>query len=239
MKIAVCYNGVLGKHNNSLKNFINNKTLTSYQFPDADVFCHLWTDDENIKKIVINKLNPKDYIFEKQIKFEVPRLTKKGWENLDKITQNDHFFHFNQISSAYSVKQTLTLKKEYEKKHNFKYDVVIICRYDISVTNLTLHPLMPHIDRIIFCEKAKREKKQPHEAIGRVRDYLFFSNSENMDKYATLYDKLDEYRYIFGLYHNKGRFCPHLFKPYHIQQLKLAVRPAWKFIHSLQVIIHR
>ena len=72
MKIAVCYNGVLGREANRRQNFINNNEFISFQYPECDVFCHSWTEDPEVKDIITNKLKPTETLFEAQIPFKVP-----------------------------------------------------------------------------------------------------------------------------------------------------------------------
>ena len=96
---------------------------------ELDVFCHLWTDDIDERRIVIERLRPKKYLFEKsdahtevfnEMETRIRRNNPKP-ALTDKVAGN--------ASMNYSRKQAFNLIDE-------EYDTVVYCRYDIGFTDL-------------------------------------------------------------------------------------------------------
>jgi len=216
MRIAICYNGIVGKRNgdkHSIRQLEQNyKRHTSH---DVDVFCHSWHAGD-IGCRIDNILKPILSIHENQIQFSLPALeVKQGWEpRATKSHFIDGRYQFNQKSSAFSVKKVIELKKHYETLHKFNYDMVILTRYDIKISPFI--NTLSEIDKYVYFERPKND----HD--GRIKDYIFVSNSDNMDRYGELYDKLDVYRYERENYKKiRTSQClsmdPHIFKKRHIE----------------------
>ena len=209
MKIAVCFYGKISKFNSKLKFLFQNHKRC---IDDVDIFCHSWNSSEfgvNIDNI----LNPIKSIHEPQIDFTLPYLkTNVGWEERANNSHKlDYTFQFNQVSSAYSIKQVVTLKKDYEKEKDFLYDMVILTRYDISIDPLISS--LPDLDSYVYFERYK------NNIDGRIKDHIFISNSFNIDQYSELYDKLNSYRNLRSNYKKTKYYLtmdPHIFKRYHI-----------------------
>ena len=96
---------------------------------ELDVFCHLWTDDIDERRIVIERLRPKKYLFEKsdahtevfnEMETRIRRNNPKP-ALTDKVAGN--------ASMNYSRKQAFNLIDE-------EYNTVVYCRYDIGFTDL-------------------------------------------------------------------------------------------------------
>lgn len=249
MRIALCLYGIVGGATGKGGKGSNDKTLKvghkhyKKNLIDAngqvDVFVHTWSID---KKDDIKRLyQPKKALYEPQKRFKIPEWVKGSPER-----KNNHY------SKWYSTKRSIELKAEYEKERNFKYDFVMATRFDIALnTPFVFDQLDPDKFYVgNWCEfldkkgkdvfkggrgplydllnKGKkitdfkhRHKGFPHTDDGLI-DQWFFSGSDNMDRFAELYDHLDEY--------TKPGNCPndaantisnHRLSLYHLQQTGL------------------
>tara|TARA_Y100000816_G_C26070016_1_gene562726 strand:- start:821 stop:1519 length:699 start_codon:yes stop_codon:yes gene_type:complete len=215
MKIAVCYHGKLGKHDlRSVNNFIDNRNKASDKF-ECDIFCHSWTDDKG--EFIKSELHPTDGIYEQQIIFPIEMLkVDEPWKKTaNEGSKSPDNFLFKQYSSAYSAKRVLELKKDYEKNFNFLYDIVILTRYDLCMKYIE-DLKSKYMDETIYVSKIKGMKKTKYKP--RIKDYIFISNTKNMDTYATLFDNMWKYRHDRNMYKSDYQFDPHSFKSFHIKE---------------------
>ena len=199
MKIALCLSGHVRNIEttyNSLKKYLldNNK---------VDIFLHAWdtlgwrvegkvekdfkgfdfyTSKVDQKKI-INLLNPIDYKFENYEDFEKEFIEKaKIYKNQLRVPDRDR--PENTVSLTYKTNACNILKKQYEIKNNFTYDIVIRSRFDIEYYENV-------VDDIIISNKDKYIFSPYEESHGFSSDILTISNSKNMDIYCELYNNLD------------------------------------------------
>ena len=169
-KVALCFSGLVGnldKYGSGEKIDINlpfeyNKKHI-LEKNDVDIFIHTWSTEE--KDALINLYNPKDYIIEEQIDFG------------QNSTRNNAIH-----SKCYSVMKSVELKKKYEKENNFKYDFVMIFRFD-SVFLVDLN--FSEFDNNYFWCGANNENSTEH-----IDDQWFFSNSKNIDTISNLYNDI-------------------------------------------------
>lgn len=236
MKVALCLSG-------HFRTFIKCKDRLFKHLIDIyhpDIFIHTWTelgfsrnyavsqtfDDEAKKLVEKNKkygrsegefyrntpeigtiyecLNPKKIIIEKykDIEDEIYKLAEK-------IT-NKHVYDYPPalVSQLRKINLCNKLKTDYERDNNFVYDVVIRSRPDIVLNDvIKLEEL-----NIIHTPKA--------HSYNIISDIFAFSTSENMNKYCSLFEKLDEY-------HDSGKvkFNPHELLKYHLdrEELKFSI----------------
>ena len=183
MKVALCLHGTVGnvytnKKNYEYKNDVDYRIgLEHYKkhlfnHNDVDIFIHCW--NKKYKDEIISDYSPKNHIFENQIDFglETKRLSfmKSRW---------------------FSQKRVLSLKKEYEEKNNFKYDYVMVSRFDLALkSNL----IFENFDSNKFWAPNDQETVESSRHTEMFLDYFFFSNSQNMDNFGALYDNLDSIR---------------------------------------------
>lgn len=90
----------------------------------------------------------------------------------------------NIISYYYSLNQVVILKKRYEQKNDFKYDVVIKMRSDAYPTQT--------IDFSNFDLNTLYFSGLQNQPDGMINDWFNFSNSENMDIFMGSYLFLDK-----------------------------------------------
>jgi len=189
MKIAICLVGLVGDskekygsfgkghtpvdyrigHYFTMKNIVETNQILGFE---VDFFIHSWS--VNFEKELIDSYQPKKYIIEKQINFNQDTNRK------------------NAIKSRwYSTYQSMSLKKSYEVENNFIYDYVMLHRFDrmfkVPLIFNQFNKDLFHISHTESCTNQICSCK----STGRFHDTWFFSNSEYMDKFSTLYLTLD------------------------------------------------
>jgi hypothetical protein len=183
MRIAVCLSGQ-PRFLDAGYQQIFEKIISKYN--DVDFFIHTWWNDElNAKganrnytfkpdtlKLIMDYYKPRLILNEPQMNFNI-------YNDVDYETINP----ISPYSMFYSIKASNDLKNFYEKKNNFKYDVVIRCRFDILINRFDIN--LSDIDlSYIYTDTVGN---------GFPNDQLAISNSENMDYYCSLYDKINDY----------------------------------------------
>ena len=178
MKIAFCLHGLVGSLKG--KNFQqsggsdkvldisfthNNKNILN---PNVDVFIHSWSTE--LKDKMLELYNPKDYIIEKQIQFKIPEYIK-----------SDPKRAFAHLSRWYSYKKCVELVL----KSSTKYDLVLVQRFDL-LWHVPVEFHKMDVNKLYI-------GKCPLDTSREWSDRWFISNPENMNKFATLYDKIYEY----------------------------------------------
>jgi hypothetical protein len=182
---------------------------------EVDVFIHSWSAD--VKDKLVELYKPKKECIEKQIYFpkSVSHPDKYGSFKtkiklfIMKLFKNKAYNEwlqkreqelFRVYSRWYSSKKVLELKKEYEKENRFKYDVVMITRLDIGFfTNLDF---TKYDMKYFYASNRNKPATKEFDYIGDYENYKsdtelsdlwFFSNTENMDKFADLYNEIVSY----------------------------------------------
>jgi hypothetical protein len=145
---------------------------------DVDIFIFSWETDK--EKEFENLLNPKKMKLVPQINFEPP-------EHLEGKNPKRVLAHY---SRWYGFKEVMKLKSEYEKEFGFKYDLVVNGRFDLCF-NRAIN--FNNLDTTKFHIPELPGSHYGWPNSNEILDHLFGSNSETMDKYSNLFDKLDEY----------------------------------------------
>ena len=114
MKIAVCLSGLL-------RNFDCN--FFSNTHGNLDIFCHTWEYcDTNILKLN----NIKDIKVEPDSNaFKYTTVDVHSWPHIGNSPRENVFKMY------YGMKRCIEMVEDYERKNNFKYDLIIRSRYDI------------------------------------------------------------------------------------------------------------
>lgn len=208
MKIALCLFGIIGgtKGRDGKGGFIDpaigyksyKKLFNGY---NIDVFIHSWSISH--KKRLLNLYKPKKHIIEKQIDFthlsskdyniSVDDLNRKDLAPLLKAykTQDKTMKVIDSLvprvnSRWHSTKKVIELKKEYENEESFKYDCVMISRFDI-IFKKSIE--FKNLDYNYFYVSPRTHKDKDTA----YHDIWFLSNSKNIDKLTTLYDNIFKY----------------------------------------------
>lgn len=258
MKIAICLHGYL--HNSvdpksgfKGKNYISQQIL---KYGSADFFIHSW--DLKNEQEILKLYSPRLFQFEPQKEF------KKELSQIDQVYIDQNFNRaksgiyktltpYQTFSFSYSRKRAIELKTEYEKKHNFKYDWVVTCRFDLgqrskgragyrSVSEIDFNP--EYNSNFLYCAIF-------NQLNAGYPDQWFYSNSENMDLLATFFDKAIEYYQKRSSYeialttgwpdskyfdHNikkaPEQFTNEVLKPKEQRAKDLMIYPRWQMINN-------
>jgi hypothetical protein len=192
MRIAICFSGQ-PRYIEEGFFYVKKNILDKYE--NVDVFVHSWWSSEYINKGFIGTnvkrdcfyesdtvekikkyYNPIDCIFEKQIHFDINHNINYGKQNPLAV-----------YSMFYSIYKSNQLKSEYESKNNFKYDLVIRCRFDIVINYFDLN--LSDKDKYIFVGGEHHHGGQS----GIPNDQFAISSSQNMDLYSSVYKNIFDY----------------------------------------------
>jgi hypothetical protein len=195
MKVAFCISGV-PQDIHFCANFIKKYS----EMYETYVFIHHWTAesqnkiqhhsysgrvykqfDYNIYKNVASYAEVKSEIFDKKIPTFLE--LKKQWPEMDKQMPSGHRPDIGPVSMFYGIAESQKMRQEFEKKHGFKFDVVMRCRFETDFAH--------NVDwEQIKLEKYDMKKIWIPRYNERFEDVFGFSSSENMDKYAKVYENI-------------------------------------------------
>lgn len=209
-KIAFCFSWQARTLDQTYKFFRENLfDAAKEQWFDYDVFCAV-EDDSDAEKI--NLLDP-------------TKVEKIKSSNVEKIIENKYWdfkwFHknhcilycyssallkksfYNYLQQYYKVKRSIELKREYEKKNNCTYDVVLRLRFDYVLLNkLDFHKILKDLEWTnIICQSLTNRKL----TLSPISDFFFMGNSTTMD---IAWKHFDNFMESF-IWHD----VPLLFKP--------------------------
>ena len=210
MKIALCLSGLLGGLNgrNGIGKKIDprnafywyNKNIIAEN--NVDVFFHTW-DDEGYD--LVKLYNPKKHMIENQIDFSQINYKfykSKSYHDLylkEERLSKKYIFKTNEIKSLkesiyrsnskwYSVYKAIKQKKEFEITHKFKYDYVIISRFDIALTKkIEFNKLQKN--RLYLSSRSKNQLNVDRS----FNDLIFLGDSNQTDLFAEIYNNLNKY----------------------------------------------
>ena len=205
MRISICFYGL--HPNECFKGSQKHEDLCPlfwkknvFDKNNVDIFLHSF--DIKNKDLLLKEYNPVSFIFENQKKFPNHII------NPDKVENNRILKNYNmnwcelQYCAYYGVKKTAELMTEYEMKHNFVYDFVLVTRIDV----LWLKPLeFSKLKKDIFY----LQKWGKDNIIGKNKNYReilgiwYLSNSNNIKQFSKLYDKLPFYLKNGFIYEHK------------------------------------
>lgn len=246
MKVAVCFYGLVGSTKGKSQELIGDfKTcfnISSKLYKqhvleknDVDVFVHSWSTD--LQEEILKEYSPKKYIIEQQKVFDTPK-----YSILDKTPEVRKQTHY---SLWYSRKKSVELKSQYEKDNNFKYDCVMLARFDLAwQTDLIFSEydqdffwtqkwpkkiingiMLSDLDYWKLSDQGYNFQTKwwgyPYNSDG-ILGMWFFSNSDYMDKFVTLYDRLDEYSLPKACpLDSSGKMSAHQQCVYHLEQINI------------------
>ena len=240
MKIALCLHGLVGSRSSKygLNKNINlkiphhyfKKNLISIN-RNVDIFLH--SQSYEAKNELIHLYKPKSFKIEKikDFSFSIkhPHLKrlyilkiKSFFESFVGIrsSKNKIRYLINKSKASYSrwysFKEVINLMRIYEKKKNFKYDIVFITRYDLIIKKKFYLNLLnkkkftvSHHNSVPapinnYMTQPKKDNKTSTKGFS---DLWFASNSENMFKFSKLFDQIEKYPISnhFSSYHHAKR----------------------------------
>jgi hypothetical protein len=203
VRIAVCLHGLCTGENDKgdQVSFSESYKLLKKNIIESnhnvDIFIHSWSNDDGLIKNIIDAYQPKGVYFEKQILFD------------------DENTKLHSVKSRwYSFKECIKLKTDYEKENNFTYDYVLTTRFDLCF--LTPIVFDKKIHRGFYAAKWEDswDNDWGFQKYGLLELWLF-SDSENMNKFSSMYYCLDKYL-------NDGvELSSHVLTRHHLLELRL------------------
>lgn len=212
MKIALVLSGQI-RHLKKGYEFIYKNLMEGYE---VDVFIHAWhnkeKDGENFSSWWVGTHNKEDDVLSLEI-YKPKKYIIEPQKDFDNKTYNANKFEGSYrinatLSMFYSIKEANKLKKEYEKELNFKYDIVVRCRFDFCILTKVNYEKFKYKDFIYFIDNCS------HEPSVCMNDHFAFSNSDYMDIYSNTFDSIE------NIYYNHGTaFNPEIFLGRHIRNI--------------------
>lgn len=205
MKIALCICGLVGGTSGKdgkgevvdFELCYKSYKKTILDINNVDVFIHSWSVEHHRR--IVDLYKPKLRIFENQKFLEY----KNNPKSFDEYINRSRF---------YSTQQVVNLKKLYETKNNFKYDWVMISRFDLMFFNKIIFNNLDknflyasHFNDIKTKYDNFPNKSNQTPSRRRFLDMWFIGNSKLMDEYGNLYSN---YSNIFKP-NKKGVYDPH------------------------------
>jgi len=182
---------------------------------DIDVFIH--TPSVDVKDELTQAYQPKAAIFEPDPKFNI-HGAKVDANYPDGVTSKTQIT----VARWWSIQKCMQLKRQYEEKHGFKYDMVMIGRFDVAwMVDVHFDQFDPnhfyasnwcvmkkpdgqgirHEDWFLHGWDKRDNKDLKHIHTGHphtphypaLADYWFFGGSEIMDKFGDLYNNVERF----------------------------------------------
>lgn len=226
-KIAILLSGHMRSYEltyESLRHIIKELSI----FYDVDIFVHTWnimepetpTHHAGPSKIknkpiteedVKNTYNPSDFLIEQQ-----------NIENDSVILYNQSFQGL--VYAEYSKYMVNELKRNYENKHHFKYDLVICSRPDVAYYRNFNQDELDQTKKIWICTVGFN---------GAASDVLLFSSSNNVNLVRSYYHVYKDYLETLKFQNNESHFNYYLGKLETPKQNSSFVMPThWKIVRS-------
>lgn len=236
MRVAVCFYGLVGSAQKKFGKGTSLDPKLSYNFYKKNVFKYLNNYDvfihsqsfefqEKLKKLYAPKL----YCIEKKKNFFLKAITNLKFLkilffsifNLSRFKQK-FYRGLHGYSRWYSTKKVIELKKKYEIKNNFKYDLVFLTRLDWAFVKpfkmnkkMSSYFVVSHHNdvpspRNDYKDKIKKNNKTSKNGLA---DYWFVSSSKNIDRFSKLFDDIKDYH-----------LSPHVSALQHVKKLNLKLK---------------
>jgi len=170
---------------------------------ETDVFIHSWQPE--IKNTLVDLYNPKSIISETQIDFSHILSERNLYQKNLSFYENMGRLNSDRFSHLYSFSKAFELVRNYEKKVEKDYDIVIKGRFDLGRINRNTSIEFP-VQCINFDKDLDMSKiyfAYWNQLEYGPADMWWYSNSINMRKFANLYNKsLNDYWYIGSNFYN-------------------------------------
>jgi hypothetical protein len=229
MRVAICYSGLV-------RNFwdcIDSHKKLILDILKPDVFIHTWSKigSNQSPHWYNHSYNLNQHIHEigLQQELDVDQIenlynpTKIIIENPDIKHFYDKFYcdtnpnFFNNVMMHYGIDCANRLKKQYEQTHNFKYDIVIRCRFDLYFESIVFDDIINH--NTIYLAPNENMDNPFTESMKALlnkdgnkympNDQFAYGSSEAMDYYSSVYDVYEK-DYDFYHKHPESILTQHL-----------------------------
>ena len=201
---------------------------------NLDVYCHLWSTDQQEIKNVIDRLKPMGFLAEDYSKYS------DIFDNIEQRIRSINPKGVNQDKLAGNASMNYGRKAAFNLVPKEKYDTVVYCRYDINITQLM------HFERI---EQITTPLAESYNLISDIFAIMPMEMAESYflyDDYERLHSTPWEPEFLEWLRnvkkypehdiqtHIHTRYCPHLLL------MRNIVMHGHKFvIYNLPVYIQR
>ena len=223
MRVALCYHGIAKGHN--FKNgglpvgfdhefdLIKKNLIEHNKDCVFDVFLHSWSLD--YKDLVIEKLKPKDSLFEQSKEFKKPSFWLLCKELIKRIL--GRVYELQRINNIYSRWYSFMKVCDLVKESGQKYDLVIVTRFDMCLLNkFALTELNPNNfysgDWVTYyngSEELQEEnyENEYHKAIPKgypfddegLQDFFFISSQDYLiSKFSRIFNQLNSLLKKYG-----------------------------------------
>jgi hypothetical protein len=180
MKIAICFYGKFTGKNNRGEIQSFKKPLKYFKKnilnADTDIFFHGWDDDEKSSEDIVESLNPKRFLLEKQIDFEHPY---RHYDFVSTGPWNTKNYINNNYSRFYSLKKSVQLLDR-------EYDLVLIARFDTVFYK-------PFPINLMDGSKFYVSNWHLNQEGWGFQDAWFMGGSSKIRDFSTIFDRLDNY----------------------------------------------
>lgn len=187
MKIAICLHGLATGFNDkgipvSFKEGIESIKENIIGDHDVDIFFHTWSKDSEDE--LVKDYNPCRYKVEEQVEFNHPFGIGSTQYSFSPEIQTKLQ---SMYSRWYSLNKCVELKREEENAHDFKYDFVVVLRFDMVLYE-------PFIKFDNLDPKTMYVSNWWHNRFNfGYNDPFIVSGSEQMDRISELCEHLDNY----------------------------------------------
>lgn len=209
MKTAICFSGAIRSFNTCIPSIMKYliEPVKQYTGEEPDIFVHMWNITEIDPKLdvkfkirttnsnnddLINILKPKlCEIHEYDAEWQTKIISEIDMHTIDFKTPEDKQYAYNAICMYYKIMKACELKANYEKEHNFKYDVVIRARLDFILEDyVVLDWIKKDLSKSIVLPIDRFNNKKP---LLITNDKYFASTSENVDNMCNIYNFINQY----------------------------------------------
>jgi hypothetical protein len=213
MKVALCLYGHHPLETLKKIKISRDRTLEHWKkhvlnHNNVDVFFHTWSHTR--ENDLVKKWKPVKYIAETQIEFDKEKTGRlySGYSPKDTREQVAY-------SHTYSIMKSVELKKEWEKEHNFEYDMVMIARFDLLwFTDVHFDQFDPSFFHVAKWSGKGYHDNRNSKKYNSIAGVWFFSNSKNIDKFGlTLHHKISKF------IRQKINLNAHLLYRIHVEEL--------------------
>ena len=182
MRIAVCLSGQLRQWQMGVENQKWFWTTANGEDIQVDYFAHTWTyswDRTGVGQEYTRREVLQEELDSFKVRYGLTDLLVDSREQ-NKFRGNDHW-----RALFYSFAKSLELKRNYEIKNNFVYDIVVKSRPDILFHPSKTFKIPDLENNVIHTSHGGIMKGEYH--MYNVNDILFLSNSFTMDLLTNLY----------------------------------------------------
>jgi hypothetical protein len=208
MKISICFSGhIRNFFDKGLDNFNKNLLYLREQGHEVDLFFSVWDtygpstsalrptpiESNAINEDLIKQMNPVSYLIEKYEDIKHNFILKNIHPTIKiepyPIISEEGILY--SIPMYYKIFSANSLKREYELKHNFKYDVVLRYRANIYMDKpLILEEIQPNTLYVPYVNQHWWENPHYQTWSYMTDDRFAYGDSEIMDQYSDTYNNL-------------------------------------------------